>query len=138
MAKTRAKKGSKGESAPQNTNQPINKTQAVAEAQKELGRKAGTQDVLDFVRQRFGLDITPQYLSVIKSTLKKRRGKQRAAARKQRAAGNGQENGGRRSSRGEAGEAGGGTATLIREVKALAQKVGGLDALRQLAEALAE
>jgi hypothetical protein len=131
------KSASVAEVAAPEVNTHLNKVQAIEVALKELGKRASTKDLVGYAKQKFNLDVTPQYVSVIKSTLKKRQGKQPRKERMQAEEVNGHTNpNGRRGIRttGTADD----PAELVREVKALAQKLGGLVALKRLVEALAE
>ena len=115
----------------------VNKTQAIAEAQRELGGDASNQDLAGYARQKFGLDVVPQYVSVIKINLKKRGGKTgpsrgRGGRRKAKAQNGGAEVSQRRTSRSTAAD----PVALIREVKELASRAGGMEALRAKSERL--
>jgi hypothetical protein len=114
---------------------PVTKTDAIDLAMRELGKKASTQDLLGYAQQKFGLTITPQHLSVIKSTLKKRR-KSRRAKQADLAAINGE--GIVRRRRQERDISVAESIAIIREVKVLARKAGGMAVLKQLVEALSE
>jgi hypothetical protein len=115
----------------------LNKVQAIEVALKELGKKASTKDLVGYAKQKFNLDVTPQYVSVIKSTLKKRQGKQPRKGRMLADETNGHTNPNGRSRIRTTGTVDD-PAELVREVKALAQKVGGLVALQRLVDVLAE
>src|SRR4051812_2320635 len=52
--------------------QGVNKQQAIAEALRELGRDASAQDLIGYAQQKFGVKVTPQYVSVIRSNLRKK------------------------------------------------------------------
>jgi hypothetical protein len=116
--------------------QRLTKTQAIAEALRELGRGANNEDLAGYARQKFGVEVGTNYVSNIKSTLKSRKRKQAKAAREQGGAGNGPMNGRRKSKRPAAPASD--TIALIRAVKALAQRAGGMSELKCLVDVLAE
>jgi hypothetical protein len=109
----------------------VNKMQAIAEAIRELGKHASAADLIGYARQKFGVEVSPGYVSVIKSNLKKQ-GKTPRKASAESSPANGHANG-RRRERTSAD-----SVQLIREVKALAERAGGLHALKELVDVLAE
>ncbi len=115
--------------------QGVNKTEAVAQAMRVLGKRASNEDLIGYVQQKFGLEVGPQYLSTIKSNLKKRRRARAASAEVEGE--HGQASQGERRGRRVAAAAID-PAELIRAVKVLAQRAGGLAALKRLVDALAE
>jgi hypothetical protein len=134
-----AKKASQASSAlataeaPEKPAQGVSKAQAIAEAFQHLGRDASGQDVIGYVSQKFGVAVSPNYVSIVRGELKKKRG-----GRPKRAQGlNGQAEGTRAVSKPVVAPADD-LIALIREVKALAQRAGGMSELKRLVDVLAE
>jgi hypothetical protein len=117
--------------APGKPAQDVNKAQAIAEAFRELGRDASGQDVMGYVSQKFGVKVSPNYVSIVRGNLKKKRGGRPKKAQAGRGPANGPQTG---QSHAPAND----TLSLIREVKAVAQKAGGMSELKRLVDALAE
>jgi hypothetical protein len=119
--------------APGKPAQGVNKAKAIAEAFKTLGRDASGQDVIGYVRQKFGINVSANYVSILRGEMKKKRG----GRPKQGQALNGQEGRTPVASKPPAASAHD-LIALIREVKALAQRAGGMGELKRLVDALAE
>jgi hypothetical protein len=119
--------------APRKPAEGVNKAQAIAEAFRHLGRQASGADVIGYVVQKFGISVSPNYVSIIRGNLKKKRG-----GRPRQAAKASDQAEGSQASRKPRSAPAGDLITLIREVKALAQRVGSLGELKRLVDALAE
>jgi hypothetical protein len=119
--------------APGSPIQGVNKAQAIAEAFKELGRDASGSDVIGYVSQKFGVQVSPNYVSIIRGNLKKKRG-----GRPKKAPATSDQDAETRAVRKQPSTPAGDLIALIHEVKALAQTVGGLAELKPLVDALAE
>lgn len=121
--------GAGAEAATDPAQSPVvdNKADAIGEALRELGKRASRDDLIGYVRQKFGYEVSPNYVSVVKSKLKYRRGKKGKGQREEQ---DGRTYNGR-----------GNTAAvfnLIRDVKDLAARAGGLGQLRKLIDLLAQ
>ena len=130
--KTRTK-AAKAEEAGQSPGK-VTKTRAIAEGVRALGWKAGSEDLVGYARQKFGLKVAPGYALSIKSALKHKRRKKRAqVARelpaKRKPAGSSQALEGTRQME---------PLELIVSVKELARKAGGMESLKRLVEVLTE
>jgi hypothetical protein len=111
--------------------QGVNKQQAIAEAMRELGRDASTADLIGYARQKFGVEVSPGYVSVIKSNLKKKQRKKTLASASAAEPVNGRK-------QKEASTVAADPVQMIRDVKALAKRAGGMQALKRLVDVLAE
>jgi len=112
----------------------MTKMDAVRKAMRELGKDAQPAKMQGFIKERFGIDMTPNHISACKGEIRRKRArKAKAAAAKPpaRAAG---------AARVQAPRAAG-TATLsipdLKAIKALMRRVGA-DQLRALVDLLAK
>jgi hypothetical protein len=111
----------------------VNKARAIAEALRALGRDASGSDVVGYVKQKFGVTVSSTYVSIVRGNLKKKRGgrpKKTSVASEQANES--------LPVRTEPSASAGDFVDLIREVKALANRAGGLTGLKRLVDALAE
>jgi hypothetical protein len=106
---------------------PKDKTQAV-----KMALRAGVKspmEIADYVKTRYGMDITPNYVSVIKGKMKRRR---KARGKAEHAQEEGQE---KASPRAGASKSGLSPEDIV-ELAGLARKAGGYDKLREFLTAL--
>jgi NAD(P)H-dependent flavin oxidoreductase YrpB (nitropropane dioxygenase family) len=136
VAKTKAAPQSGGTAtaeSPASPPQGMTKAKAIAEAFRHLGKGASNQDLIGYAMQKFGIEVSPNYVSILKSDLKKKRRGPRKAAVAVPAEGNGHA-----AERRLRNQPATDLVALIREAKALAQKAGGMAELKRLVDALAE
>jgi hypothetical protein len=129
--KTRTK-GAKTE-GPEQPTAKVTKTRAIAVAVRALGWKAGSEDLVGYARQKFGLKVTPGYALSIKSALKQKRKKPSKVTRELPTRKRARDNGPERMGKGLADPF-----ALIVGVKELARKAGGMETLKRLVEVLAD
>jgi hypothetical protein len=121
-----------GPTTAQNASTGISKSKAIKEALRHLGKKASTQDVIGYIQQKFGLEVSEGYIYLVKSQLKKKRGR--------KAVGEQQQNGGTELAVAHRGRPGHASCSMsvLRQIKDLSQQAGGMKKLKQLVDLLAD
>jgi hypothetical protein len=116
-----------------NTAAGISKGKAIRLALLHLGKKASTEDLIGYVQQKFGHEVSPAYIYLVKSKLKMTRRRKKAAVEHRPNGDLGTEP----VRRGRPGQ-GACSVSVLRQIKELSQQAGGMKKLKQLVDLLAD
>jgi hypothetical protein len=125
MAKAKRKEGPSGSEADSKTGESVNKMAAVKAILDEDGYDAKPAAILDRLRKKFNVDMSPAMVSNYKSLLSRKAASQSQVARQPRS----------RAAAPTAGRGAGITLNDVEAVKKLADRIGA-DNVRKLAEVL--
>jgi hypothetical protein len=116
-----------------NTAEGISKGMAIRLALQQLGKTASREDLIGYVLQKFGHEVSPAYIYLVKSKLKMTRRRKKAAVGHRPNGDTGTELARRgRPSQGAC------SMSVLRQIKELSQQAGGIKKLKRLVDLLAD